>query len=218
MKILNKLFQAKYYTFIFMSCIFLSSCGGAKYTYFFDEGKYLDFSEGTWILNNTKSNSEGYYDAELYNTAKFGFRRILGDSLLEINDVRATKLIPPKINFNLSKEELIKLHDLSACDFLINIKGNIISNDAGSIAIAKSDEPDYYHKNEATASIKIYDLKLGTLISSSLVNGKAVDESSAFDNKSHTYIMTSAHRAMVNGASNLIAKYHKYGTRNKKSK
>ncbi len=210
MKNVIKLYRSNYFILCFISFIFLSSCSSTKYTYFFDAGKYIDFSKGKWILNNSKSNSR-ISDADLYNTAKYGFRRILGDSFIEVHDVRATKLIPPIINFNLSKEELIELHHLSDCEYLINIKGNVVSNDAGSIAIAKKDTPDFYDKNESNVSIKIYDLKLGVLISSSSVIGKYINQSSAFNDKSHTYITKSAHQSMVNGTSNLIAKYYKYG-------
>lgn len=191
--------------------LFLFSCNTPKYTYFFDTGKYLDFGSGKWILNRSKSNSK-IFDAELYDASRNQFRQILGDSLFEINDIRVNKLLPPKINFNLSKKELLELNDLTECDYLINIKGNIIGDGAGTISILN--DPNHYATNQSSVSILIYDLNTGILISSSQVNAKVVDQGSQIDNSSIPKISTSSHTAMVQAAKNLIKKYSKY---NKKS-
>lgn len=197
----------KQVTYLFLLfCVF--SCKTPKYTYFFDTGKYLDFSKGTWILNRSKSNSE-IFDAELYTTTRKHFKEILGDSLLEINDLRMNRLIPPKIAFDLSKEEMMVLRESTDCDYLINVKGNIIGDGAGTISVPSNDS-NYYASNEASVSIQIYDLNNGELISSSQVNGKVVDQGSHFDNRSRVpSISTSSHTAMLVGARKLIEKYKK---------
>ena len=188
--------------------IFSFSCSSPKYTYFFDTGKYLDFSTGKWILNKSKSNSR-VFDAELYTTAKEQFRALLGDSLLEINDLRMNRLIPPKIGFGLSREELLELRKSTDCDFLINIKGNILSSGAGSLSIPSNDSNDYA-SNQASVSISIYDLNNGALISSSQVLGKMIDEGSHFDSSSHIpSVLPSSHNLMLTGARKLIKKYRK---------
>lgn len=190
--------------------VFLLSCSAPKYTYFFDTGKYLDFSRGKWILNRSKSNSD-VFDAELYTIAKKQFGEILGDSLLEINDLRMSKLVPTKIKFELSREELLGLKESTDCDFLINIKGNIISNNAGSISVPSNDS-NYYASNQASVSISIYDLNEGTLISSSQVLGKVINEGSHFDNSNYIpSVLTSSDNLMLTGAKKLIKKYEKYG-------
>src|SRR5690606_582047 len=143
------------FTYFFLLLFFIS-CKTPKYTYFFDTDKYLDFSEGTWILNKSRSNSE-IFDAELYITSKKHFKEILGDSLVEINDLRMTKLIPQKIGFELSKEELLDLKKSTDCDYLINVKGNVINDGAGTISLPSNDS-NYYASNEASVSITIYDL------------------------------------------------------------
>lgn len=197
----------KLLTYLFL-LFFLFSCKTPKYTYFFDTGKYLDFSEGTWILNRSRSNSE-IFDAELYITAKKHFKEILGDSLMEINDLRMTKLIPQKIAFELSKEELLDLRKSTDCDYLINVKGNIISDGAGTLSVPSNDS-NYYASNEASVSITIYDLNNGVLISSSQVNGKVTDQGSHFDNRSKIpSISTNSHTAMLIGARKLIERYKK---------
>lgn len=185
----------------------LFSCNTPKYTYFFDTGKYLDFSSGKWLLNRSISNSK-IFDAELYDASRDKFKQILGDSLFEINDIRANKLIPPKLNFELSKKELRELNNLTECDYLINIKGNIIGDAAGTISILN--DPNQYATNQSSVEILIYDLKAGVLISSSQVNAKVVDQGSQIDNSSIPKISTSSHTAMVQAAKNLIKKYSKY--------
>jgi len=77
------------------------SCKSAKYNYFFDVGKVLDFNSGKWILNKTQSNSSKF-DNKLYYNSLRDFKKIIGDSLFEIDDLRVSKLIAPKIKFNLS--------------------------------------------------------------------------------------------------------------------
>ncbi|WP_396600741.1 hypothetical protein [Algibacter sp. R77976] len=205
---------AKCLSFLIMILFFgFTSCNTPKYTYMFKEGKHLDFSEGKWLLNRSKSNSR-VFDTELYNNSEEQFKEILGSSLLEIVDVRLTNIIAPEISFDLNKEELIKLHKDSGCDFLINIKGNVISENAGSLSFP-SNNSDYYATNEASVSIKIYDLKNGEIISSSQVNGKVVDQGSEFNSSNDFPILsTSAHTTMLKGAKRLINKYKKYQINN----
>jgi hypothetical protein len=108
----------------------------------------LDFGKGTWILNKSRSNFE-IFDAELYTTAKRHFKEILDDSLVEINDLRMTKLIPQKNAFELSKEELMDLRKSMDCDYLINVKGNVINDGAGTLSVLSNDS-NYYASNEAS--------------------------------------------------------------------
>ncbi|AEM71953.1 hypothetical protein Murru_2931 [Allomuricauda ruestringensis DSM 13258] len=187
----------------------LLSCSTAKYTYFFDTGKHLDFDSGKWILNRTESNSE-IFDTELYTTSKNHFRKILGDSLLEINQLRTDKLIPAKIGFGLTKEKLLDLGKSSNCDYLINVKGKIINDGAGGISFASNYPNSPYAANEASVSIRIYDLNNGMLISSSQVHGKTADQGSIFeDGKNRPTLLQSSHTSMLAGAKKLIAKYRK---------
>lgn len=206
---INQLFLLKSpIVFILLLCL-LFSCNTPKYTYLFETGKHLDFNEGKWLLNRSKSNSR-VFDAKLYDQSHKQFKEILGNSLLEINEIRLTKIVLPEIDFDLTKQELIQLNKDSGCDFLINIKGNIITENAGSFSLPSNDS-DYYATNEASVSIKIYDLNTGLELSSSKVYGKVIDQGSAFDsNNNFPIISTSAHTAMLRGAKKLIGKYKKY--------
>ena len=186
---------------------FLYSCAGAKYNYFYDTGKQLDFGHGKWILNSTKSNSR-IFDSELYDTALKEFKGILGDSLIEMNDLRSTKLVAPKIKFELSETDLNVLKRDTDCDYIINIGGNVISDGLGSLSFPDQNES---LSNRASVSITIYDLKAKALISSSQVYGKIEDQESVFPGNKNGLpsINPSSHMIMLTGARKLIRKYGK---------
>ena len=186
--------------------VVLYSCGGAKYTYLFDTGKELDFSDGKWILNRTESNSK-IFDNELYYNSLKNFKNILGDSLIEMNDLRSSKLVAPKIKFDLSELDLQELKRDTECDYIINIGGNVISDGAGTLTYSNQNENS---SNRASVSISIYDLNAETLISSSEVYGQTENQASAFDNDDNLpTINPSSHMIMLKGAKKLIRKYEK---------
>lgn len=142
------------------------------------------------------------------NTAAInGFKEIIGDSLFDLNSLRANKLIPPKIGFDLNEKELQQIGQESDCDYLINIRGNIISNGAGTLSFNSGD--GYYNaSNQSSVFILIYDLKSGTIISSSQAFAKATAENSHFDNENRgPSFHSSAETLMVKAAKNLIKKY-----------
>lgn len=191
--------------FLIVFVAMLSACAGAKYSYFFDAGKELDFSQGKWILNSTKSNSK-VFDTKLYDTSLKGFKKILGDSLIEMNDLRSTKLVSPKIKFELSDADLRDLKRDTNCDYIINIGGNVISDGAGTLTFSDQNE---ISSNRASVSISIYDLNVGTLISSSQVYGKTENQASVFDEDNLPTVNPSSHMIMLQGAEKLIRKYGK---------
>ena len=193
---------------LIVNVLMLSSCNTPKYTYMFDSGKYMDFGEGKWLLNQTKSNSK-IFDAELYDVSLTEFRKIIGDSLMTINDVRRKSLIPPVINFNLEKEKLLELKNQTGCEYLINVKGNIIKQGLGAVSVPTNDL-DYYSSNESSVEIKIYQLETGIEISSSIVLAKIVDQGEISKTNSIPKLNNSTHTAMLTAAKKLISKYDTY--------
>ncbi len=192
----------------FLFCGLFISCNTAKFNYFYDAGKHIDFSHGKWLINNSTSNSK-VFDTELRENSTIHFKEILGDSLFTIDDIRQTKLLGNTINYKLSEKELIQLKKDTDCDYIINIKGNIINTAAGSIYVPVSGE-DYYATNEASVEIIIYNLNTQTLISSSQAYGKHTDESSDFGNEpSIPTLNSSAHNIMLTACRRLIKKYDK---------
>ena len=194
---------------ILLFVLSLSSCVGGKFSYSFDTGRQLDFSKGKWIFNKTESNST-IFDSELNVLAYNEFRNLLGDSLMDLNALRAKKMVPPKIEFELSKEALQQLGKDTGCQYLINTRGYIVSNGAGSISFDTGN--GYYSaSNQSSVSIAIYNLESGTLVSASQAVGKATAENSHFDdNKGTPSINSSAETLMLKAAKNLIRKYDKY--------
>lgn len=162
----------KYQTLLFLCILMLaSSCVGGKYVYEFDTGKNLDFSNGKWIFNDVNSNSGSKDNKRLYTESYEEFEKILGDSLIDLTILRNKSLVKPDIKFEPTRLELKELYEYSKCDFLINVRGQIISNNASSF-YSNDKRLSYSTSNRSAVFIKIYDLKSGILISSS--NGQAI--------------------------------------------
>ncbi|PRX54865.1 hypothetical protein [Flagellimonas meridianipacifica] len=195
---------------VFFSMVaFNLSCVGGKYTYQFDTGKKLDFSKGKWILNQTKSNSTFRYDKKLYNESFEQFKKILGDSLIDMTSLRNTSLVGPEIKMEPSQAELLQLHQDSNCDYLINLTGTVISEGAGSLSF-NDPNSSYTTSNSSSVSIQIYDLKTGMIISSSRAFGKDTQENSVFEKEGALSLHSRAEPIMIQAAERLINKYNKY--------
>ncbi|NKI25264.1 hypothetical protein HCG49_01650 [Arenibacter sp. 6A1] len=138
--------------------------------------------------------ANGFYDARtnsrfsnsrLYPTALNEFRKILGDSLFEIHDIRRNRLMPREISFDMDRKQLLKLNEDSGCDYLINIEGKVITEGIGPITLPNHDLLSDYSSNESSVSIRIYHLKTGIEISSSSVYAKSVEQANAFGTQSN---------------------------------
>lgn len=187
----------------------VSCASNAGYKYVFDTGKYIDFGEGKWLINKTKSNSK-LHDDTLNQRAIEQFTKILGDSLYEIGEVRKNSLIPSNIKFGLSKDELTQLGKDTDCDFLIELEGKTLTDSAGFFAIPSGNITDYA-SNQAIVTIKIYELKYGNLVSSSSAHGKAITRGDAFQSsRPLPDFNPSANRIMLGAAHKLIRRYNRY--------
>lgn len=156
------MFKNKSIVYLAILLVF-NSCVGPTIQYTYESGRYIDFNSGKWLINDVKSNKP-YLSSKLYNTAYTSFYEILGDQLYDLNKVRMNHIIENNIKLNLTRSQLIKLGQDSDCDFLINIEGNIITDNIGGINYDRSIEKSATNKSIAT--IKIYDLNSGLLISS----------------------------------------------------
>ena len=124
-----------------------------------------------------------------------------------MNDLRSTKLVAPKIKFDLTNSDLKELKRDTDCDYLINISGNVISDGAGTLSFPNQNDNS---SNRASVSISIYDLNAKTLISSSQVYGKTENQESVFSDENQIpTINPSSHMIMLKGAEKLIRKYKK---------
>ena len=198
----------KYRIKLVILLITFTSCGGAKYNYNFDKGKNVNFKEGKWILNEPYLN---YKDKDAYTFAKTEFEEILGDSLLEMVELRQTKLIGDQLPFEPTKKQLQEIKDFSNCDFLINIQSKIIRDEMGNSAHS-SNFGSVTKYNEATSKILIYDLNKLELISEATSFG-VVKETKTPEDKGffETFDYTTPGRILaLNTIKKLIKKYSKY--------
>ena len=191
--------------------ILSSSCVGGKYVYEFETGRNLNFGSGKWVFNEVQSNSELKNNKRLYAESYEEFKKILGDSLIDLTSLRNISLVEPEIEFEPTQSELKKLYENSKCDFLINVRGQIISNSASSF-YTNDQRLSYSTSNRSAVFIKIFDLKNGTIISSSNGQAKSTEEHSEFDKDRALNWTTGAESMMVRAAEGLIIKYNKYRT------
>lgn len=188
-----------------------SSCVGGKYVFEFETGRNLNFGSGKWIFNDVQSNSELKNNKRLYAESYEEFKKILGDSLIDLTSLRSISLVEPEIEFEPTQSELKKLYENSKCDFLINVRGQIISNSASSF-YTNDQRLSYSTSNRSAVFIKIFDLKNGTIISSSNGQAKSTEEHSEFGKDRALNWTTGAESMMVRAAEGLIIKYNKYRT------
>ncbi|MDT0645431.1 hypothetical protein RM545_01910 [Zunongwangia sp. F260] len=188
--------------------LILTGCGGAKYNYNFDRGKKLNFSTGKWILNKPYTN---YEDNDAYSIAKNEFEEILGDSLLELVELRKTKLISEQLPLDPIKKELKEIKEFTGCDFLINIDSKVIRDEMGSFAHS-SNFGTVTKYNEASTTIQIFNLNTLELISESTASGivdetKTPEDDGFLENFDYT---TPGRILALKTIKKLIRKYGKY--------
>ncbi len=185
-----------------MVTLALAGCNGAKYACAFDQGSSLDFSKGKWILN--KPFEEGI-NARMYGLAIKHFGVILGDSLMEMHNVRSEGLIASQSPFEPTKEELEDIRIGTQCDYLINIKGTVLKEEmsgfAGSTTYGSAER-----SNTAKVDIRIYDLNNFELVSSSFAIGK--DKRTLTEDHDWS-LVTGTKTIRLKGLSKLIRKYKK---------
>lgn len=189
--------------------IIFASCGGAKYNYNFEKGKNIDFNDGKWILNEPYTN---YKNNNAYTFAKNEFEDILGDSLFELIELRKTKLISNELPLNPSKKQLEEIQKFTNCDFLINIESKILQNQMGSIATHSTKFGKVTKYNEASTTIKIYDLNSLEIISEATSIGTVKVSRTSEDKKFFEVFEYTASGMLlaINSIKKLIRKYDKY--------
>ena len=185
--------------------LLFTSCGNTKYHYHFEKGRMVDFTKGEWILNRPYTN----YNEERIN--KIAFRemeKILGDSLIPVEEIKTEGLLPVRLAFNPSAEELAGISAATGKDFLINVESNMLKSEMNSFAHAPA-MGSTVKTNEAGIKIRIYDLNTRELISESSVTGTARVTKNAGD-KNWDYV-NNAETISMQGLIKLIRRYKKYG-------
>ena len=190
--------------FFILSLITLTGCGGAEYTYNFEQGRSLEFINGKWILNKPYTN---YDDEKIYRVVKREFEKILGDSLYEISELRQNnRLVELQIPLYPSPKDLKDLRINSTCDYLINIHAQIVKDEMDFI-VSSRNSGTTKRTNEARSEIIIYDLKNLQIISKSSVTG-IVEVTKTKDDDGLDFA-SSGGTIILNGLARLIRKYKK---------
>jgi len=197
-----------YFVLLFLILLMSQSCLQGRY-YIDVEQKYIDFSRGKWILNETTTNWRAEHNERLYKKTYKEFKRILGDSLLDLETIKTSKLMPPQIGFTPSPYDLKQLHKYSGCDFLINVTGKVIDNGASSIGFNNPLSMSSF-SNRSALSLVIYDLKNGTVLSSATVDAEDIQEDDPHREHGALQIVLSADALMLKAVKRLIRKYGRH--------
>lgn len=137
----------------------LSSCQyftKTSYIVHYETSKALDFRTEKYLVNNIETDLSWKMQEALNNDFVNKLKKIGGEAIVYIDDIRMKYSLPNKISFKPSKEnfELLKL--TTNFDYLVNVTTKQIRNDAGSIILT---DPFSYKKNESEITIIIYDIK-----------------------------------------------------------
>ncbi|CAG2532681.1 hypothetical protein MAR621_01723 [Maribacter dokdonensis] len=151
--------------FMLSLLILCTSCVGPKFTYNQEGLSNVKFSQGKWILNRPVVYG---IDDELYDRSLKKWKALIGDSLFLLNELRQNKLISENIAFDLNRDDLENIHLGTNCDYIINTKIKILSEELSALSTPRA--PVYTgtteRSNEAVVQVRIYSLKEKKLISS----------------------------------------------------
>jgi hypothetical protein len=127
----------------------------------------LDFTKGTWLLNDIDCPKDVYYELSDHLTKDFG--KQLNENLFLARQQKSS-LIPKKVVINPSKIQLLDLKKNIIYDYFINVKAEKIKEDLGNVDFTN-------HKinkkliNRSLIILEVYDLNLGEIIYSKKITG-----------------------------------------------
>ena len=196
---------------VFIGCLYLlNSCTAPKFTFEQNGIGELSFHEGKWLINDVLA-SKNQQDLLNHSLKKWG--QVITDSLFTIDDIRKDKLISDKIKFELNSDELSSLKLGSGCDFLINTKVDVLSEELSALSSPRESEfGNTIRSNEVKVEIRIYDLNKHTLISSRAAFG-TLKETTGENGNNGISLALNTEGIAINGIDRIIDYY----TKNKKS-
>lgn len=133
----------------------LSSCTNILFKDTLDSGQGLDFTYGAWLLNEIESVSSGEQNENFNPRLRDGLQKMGIRSITYIDSVRIFGNLPKEIPFYTNPEILKSIKDVSAYDYLINVKINTFNNESGGIAFGEQDL-----QNQTGIEIIVFDLNL----------------------------------------------------------
>jgi len=157
--------SSSYIQIIILSLLLFTSCHSTKYTYSGDKNAKLNFTTGTWLLNDIQSPARIKND--LTKIANGRFTSLLGNRLSNIYSIDA--ILPNKIPLDPSKSIISDIKNGTNYDYFINIKVESISEDFGDIIIGEVNSPV---ENHGKVTLEVYDLNLATTVYSQSINAR----------------------------------------------
>ncbi len=137
--------------------LFLQSCMvSVKHDYQNLSRSLVFRNDQKWLINSTYTDLGSEERERLNNRIFETFQDLSGHHATKIIDAQQQNLLPHKIPFAPSFEDLEVLKNNAEFDFLVNSYTKIVSD---QIANIETSLPLQYSKNEAFAIIEVYDLK-----------------------------------------------------------
>ncbi len=109
-----------------------------------------------WLINNTFTDLQSEQREKMNDRIFETFQKLSHQNAYRINQAQQENLLPGRIPFSPSTEDLEALKNNSNFDYLVNSYTQKVKD---QIAGLETELPLQYSKNEAFAIIEIYDLK-----------------------------------------------------------
>lgn len=160
----------------------------------FGTSKSLDFTKNKkWIINDLFTDLDSYQREEMNKKIFETFNSLSKNNAVTLQDARTKNLLTAKISRNPADTEIEDLKNTSDFDYLVTAY-TVKVND--QISLLETSRPIEYKKNEAFATIEVYDIK----------NQKKIYIQKAYDivslDKGQRYPEISGEEAYVNKKKN----------------
>jgi hypothetical protein len=151
--------QTKFLPLVLFTLFSLLSCTNILFDNKLDSGSGLDFTYGTWLLNEVEIEGEGKPNENLNSVLSDGLNKMGIESIYYISSVRNIKNLPAEVPFSPDQLMLDSLKNSSGCDYLINVRTSSSESGSGGIAFGEQE-----FQNQAVVEIIVFDLNLGRKI------------------------------------------------------
>ena len=153
---------------LLLSAIILYACNGISYIAERQiQNTGLDFTKGKWLINEVDCPKAVY--SKLYRTINQEFDAYLNGRLFITNQVNSI-LLPKKVVFNPTKDQIAQIKKGTLFDYFVNIKAVVIKDDLVTIDFSNHKNPNKAI-NRCSVILEVYDLNLTEIIYSKEITG-----------------------------------------------
>lgn len=143
-------------------CVLSGACATPHYVHVYESPKGLDLSEGKWLVTNLDTKIPYAYRESLNKQLLEGLRKLGGDSLYSVNDMRFKYLNPGKLKFELTPEILQIFKESTDFDYVVTATARRIRDEVPDLLYPE--KPVYYQKSESEVCIAVYDIADGARV------------------------------------------------------